>query len=165
MHQGEGVLHDARSCPVRVAFARQESDPIGVLGLLRNVQTLYSAGDHRGRRSEGSLRKSVCLVWLLHGCVHQPVKVTESLIVPPALVSSVCEKWSYPALPADSHWDGRASLLWAADGREVVGIDCSLTSLSAGLITIETRVDIRENSASALRAFLTANEIPVATKF
>ena len=114
------------------------------------------------RRWRVALGLLACAV--LAACAtNPPMPVTDNLSAPLALVRLVrlvCESWSYPHIPDGAHWDGGAHLVWTTN-EEVIAVECSVTSMSGGLQTLETRVGIREERARALRDFLARNDVPV----
>jgi hypothetical protein len=112
-----------------------------------------------------SARKSLALLFSLAagGCAANlpAVPVTdEGLAAPVALFRPICERFDHPQVVGGSRWDGRAELLWESPTTDVViGVECGLTALSSGLMTLEVPVDIRDPRARDLRAFLTQNGI------
>lgn len=99
---------------------------------------------------------------LAAGCtVDQPIRVTEDLSAPSALVQPICQSWSYPGITQGAHWDGGARLVWTTNA-EVIAVDCSLSIVDPYSIDrLETRVDIREERARDLRAFLIRHNVRV----
>jgi hypothetical protein len=105
---------------------------------------------------------ALLLTSLAAGCIaDRPLPVTDDLSAPVAYVRPICSRFEYQGVPNDAHWDGRAAMVWASDEDVIVGVDCSLTSLSAGLVTLEERIDIRDPTARHLRTFLSQNGIAV----
>ena len=107
-------------------------------------------------------RFAIFAALVIPACVtNPPIPVTDDLAAPIELLRPVCESWDYPHIPSGAHWDGHARFVWTTN-REVIAVDCSLTRVGTdGLDTMETRVDIREERAKALRDFLTQNDIPI----
>ena len=152
---------DARICLMQARVAHQGGDHAELRKWMHSVRVFRTAAARWRRRAEKLAPMLVCLVGFLHGCAHQPIRVTDSLTVPPALVRPVCNQWHYHEAPSDAHWDGRAMFVWDANEGVVVAIDCSLTSLSEDFSTLYVRFDIRADDARDLRQFLTANGIEV----
>lgn len=160
-------VHDsfggARYCLGRARTARKDGDHDDLRKWMWCVGVLRTAAARWRRRAAKLTPMLVCLVWcsLGGGCALQPVQVTDSLIVPPALIRPVCGKWHFDKAPEDAHWDGHAVFVWDSDGTRIIAIDCSLLSVSADFVPLFARFDIDDAAARNLREFLSANGIAV----
>ena len=103
------------------------------------------------------------------GCVSsQPVPIADGLSAPLTLFRPICERLYYPSnVPSGgAHWDGHATVIWESAHTDIIiGVECGLTRLGAGIETLETRIDIRDPTARDLRAFLAAHGAATATPF
>jgi hypothetical protein len=150
---------DARICLMRARVAHQGGDHAELRKWMRSVRVFRTAAARWRRRAEKLAPMLVCLVCFLHGCSIPPVRVTDSLTVPPAAIRPVCDKLSFNHAPRDAHWSGYAELVWDSDGGRVVAIDCGLMSVSADWAPLSERFSIQCEDARDLREFLTANGI------
>ena len=81
--------------------------------------------------------------------------VFSAVSIPKALIEATCGKAHVPN--TDSHFDGRAVLLYEANGTPVA-LDCGMTVLSDGLSNSSVRVFLQEERARRLRDFLSSRE-------
>jgi hypothetical protein len=94
-------------------------------------------------------------------CAHHAVLNTAedskplfpAVSIPRTLIVAACDKAHVPNL--DSHFDGRAILLYQANGTPVA-IECGVTVLSGGLSNSSVRVYLEDERARGLRDFLSS---------
>jgi hypothetical protein len=155
----------ARICLRCARLARRRGDTGEFHKWLNAARVLRGAAAGWRQRAQRIAPVLVCLLWCLAGCAQAPsLPVTVDLTALGALVRPGLRTAGLPSHPVRfTLGRARGPIVWASDNSEVVAVDCSMTSLSEGLVTLETRVDIRELYAGALRRFLTQNGVPVAT--